>query len=477
MLQLDTQNLSVQRVGEAHGLDIPAVLQQYADPMAEAVCQLYSSRNEEGAWTKWLNLGDAEPLAAELEAYAKQAKGRYDDVVILGIGGSSLGGLALLKALLHPHWNSLTAEQRKGYPRFHFVDNVDADVIRSLLDVLDLKRTLVNVISKSGTTAETMAAFLFIKARLDEVLGSREALRHHLVFTTDKQKGILRDLALQLEVPSFEVPDDVGGRFSVFSAVGMLPAALCGLDVREFQRGIRDMETLLSNPNILNNPAAQSALFQVLLYQKGKPISVFMPYSTRLAAVADWYVQLWAESLGKAEDRQGKVVHVGPTPVKAVGATDQHSQIQLYNEGPNDKIVTFIQVLQPQQDATIDNSLPEASELTYLAGKSFHQLLTAEFEATRASLTRNQRPNLTLAVPEITPYYFAQLLYFFEVQTGLAGHLLGIDPFNQPGVELAKTYTYALMGRQGYEHLIDQARGAVASSPSLATGVAAGGAV
>jgi glucose-6-phosphate isomerase len=460
MLTFDFQNLSVDKVGTQHGLNLKAELHNHATAIEAAVKALYESRNTEGAWSKWLNLGNARDLAMAIKSYAESCKGKYDDLIVLGIGGSSLGGIALLKALLHPYWNNLTTEQRQGYPRFHFVDNVDADVVAGLCDVVDLKRTLINVISKSGTTAETMSAFMYFKQKLDETLANpAEELKNHLVFTTDKQTGILRELADNMNVRSFEVPDDVGGRFSVFSAVGMLPAALCGLDITEFQRGIQEMEPLLSNPNADENPAAQNALYQVLMYKKGKPISVLMPYSTRLAFVADWYVQLWAESLGKAHDKQGNRVNVGPTPLKAVGATDQHSQVQLYNEGPFDKVFTFVQVERPDADTRIPDSLPGVSALGYMANRGFHELLTAEFVATRSSVTRNQRPNMTISLPAVDAYHFAQLLYFLEVQTALAGALLNIDPFDQPGVELAKQYTHALMGRKGYEHLVAEAKG------------------
>jgi glucose-6-phosphate isomerase len=459
-ISFDFTNYDNAAVGSHQGLNCTEIIANYAPVMAQHITELFAKRNTEGAWVKWLNAGNHAPLAEALMAYAKTTHGKYDDLVVLGIGGSSLGGLALLKALLHPYWNNLSTEARKGYPRFHFVDNVDGDVLSGLLDVLDLNRTLVNVVSKSGTTAETMAAFMLLKNRLEGVLANPEAqLKQHLVFTTDNNKGILRELATELDVTSFEVPDDVGGRFSVFSAVGMLPAAICGLDVAAFQQGIQAYEPIAANPNLAENPIAQNALYQMLFYQAGKPLSVLMPYSTRLAFVADWYVQLWAESLGKAQNLKGETVNVGATPLKAVGATDQHSQIQLYNEGPFDKVVTFIAVEEPDTNLIIPDSLPSVPALGYLANQSFHKLLSSEFLATKASLKRNQRPNCTISLPKLDIFHFAQLLYALEVQTALAGAFLGIDPFNQPGVELGKQYTHALMGSHGYEHLVNEAQG------------------
>jgi glucose-6-phosphate isomerase len=458
MIQFDCTNVSQDRIGLEHGLNLTKLFASNQQQIQDAVSRIYATKDEQGSWKRWLNLGEWTDLADEVTRYAEQAKGKYSDLVILGIGGSSLGGLALLKALVHPFWNNLTDEQRDGRPRYHFVDNVDADTIRGLAGILNPERTLINVITKSGTTAETMSAFMFFKNWLEAAIGADRA-KTQIVATTDKVKGILRPIADREGYQTFEVPDDVGGRFSVFSAVGLLPAALCGVDVRELQRGIREMDAVLRNPDIHQNPAAQNALINVLYFQQGKPISVIMPYSARLAFVSDWYVQLWAESLGKRNDRKGNTVNVGPTPVRAVGVTDQHSQVQLFNEGPFDKVFTFVQVAQPNQDQTIPAEFTEYPDLQYLANRTFQELMTAEFESTRASLTKNRRPNVTLTLPTLDAYHFAQLLTFFMVQTAIAGELLDIDAFDQPGVELAKQYTHALMGRAGYEHLIAEARG------------------
>lgn len=458
MIKFFPKTADVEKVGLENGLHLSKVFEEYRGKIHDSVTRLFATSEEKGGWKRWLNLGHNDALVSELKAYAEEAKGRYADLVILGIGGSSLGGYALLKALKHPYWNNLSTEKRGGYPRFHFIENVDSDQIAGLMDILEPKSTLINVITKSGTTAETMSAFMTFKAWLEEDLGEAVA-KDHIVATTDQNKGILRDIATQQGYVTFEVPDDVGGRFSVFSAVGLLPAILCGVDIDELLGGVRELETVLKNPDIDANPAAQNALIQYLMYGKGKNISVFMPYSYRLAPVSDWYVQLWAESLGKKEDLAGRVVHVGPTPVRAVGVTDQHSQVQLFNEGPNDKILTFIEVEKPDYIVRIPQSFPDVEELSYLGGKHFHQLLLAELESTQSSLTRNGRPLVTLHIPEVDAHHFAQLLYFLEVQTAIAGDLFGIDPFNQPGVELAKKYTYALMGRAGYEDLIPEARG------------------
>jgi glucose-6-phosphate isomerase len=459
MLQLNYLNVSTEKVGEEHGLDLETCFDHYAPKLREIIEQIYATKDQAGGWKRWLNLGYDEQLIKDLNAYAQAVKGQFSDMVVLGIGGSSLGGYALLRALLHPYWNQLSDEQRQGLPRYYFVENVDGDQIAPLMDMLDPKRTLFVVISKSGTTAETMSAFMIAKSWLEQKLPAGD-VKKHIVAITDARKGVLRPVAEKEGYQTFEVPDDVGGRFSVFSAVGLLPAALCGISLEEIQRGIRELDQVLQKPDLKTNPAAQGALLQYLMYERGKKISVFMPYSYRLASVSDWFVQLWAESLGKKHDLNGHVVHVGPTPVRAVGVTDQHSQVQLFNEGPNDKIFTFIQVERPEHDPIIPaDQFTSVADLNYLNGKPISRLMTAEFESTRASLTSNQRPNITIVLPQVDAYHFAQLLYLLEVQTAIAGALFNIDPFDQPGVELAKKFTYALMGRRGYEELIPVARG------------------
>lgn len=442
-----------------YGLDWTTFSQQWQVPTMHAVQKLVADSTAPGAWSKWLNLGNDTGLADTIMTYAQSVQGQFDAMVVLGIGGSSLGGIALLNALLHPHWNLLSAEQRQGRPRFHFVDNVDGDSIAGLLDVLNLSRTLVVVISKSGNTAETMSAFLWLVQALRNQGLNDAQLSRQIVAVTDERLGILRPLVDAQGWMSFPVPDDVGGRFSVFSAVGLLPAALCGIDIRAMQTALCEAQEALSVPALLQNPAALGAALQVAFYQQGKPISVMMPYSQRLRYVSDWYVQLWAESLGKKTNTQGETVNIGPTPVRAVGVTDQHSQVQLFNEGPHDKVFTFIEVAKPEHAVTIPEAFPGLTPLNYLVNQRFDTLMGAEFEATRAALTQHQRPSVTITLDAVTPASVAQLLFFLEVQTAIAGHLLGIDPFDQPGVEWAKKATQALMGEPSQAHLIAQIRG------------------
>ena len=454
MLKLNYKNADAIVVGEENGLNIEQEFCNYKETIANIISDLNKRKDKPGQWLRWMNLGYSEETIWYVKEFASMVENRFDNILVLGIGGSALGGLAVTEALLKPYWNLLTTEQRKGLPRIFFLDNIDPDTINGLLEILDLKKTLVNVITKSGSTAETMSQYMIVKNMLEKEL--QDDYRKNIVVTTDKNVGILRQLADQEGYKTFVIPDDVGGRFSVFSAVGLLPFALVGIDIDELTNGIKDMDLALKNTDIHENIAAQNALIHYLMdTKKGKNISVMMPYSSRLKYVSDWYTQLWAESLGKEFDIDGNRVNVGPTPIKALGATDQHSQIQLYNEGPNNKLITFIRV--ENFDTTLE--IPKIFEYTgigYLGGKTINDLINAEADSTRVALSDYSRPTITISMDRINPYNLAQLLYMLEVQTAIAGELYHINTFNQPGVEQAKNYTYALMGRSGYEDSAQQ---------------------
>jgi glucose-6-phosphate isomerase len=387
--------------------------------------------------------------------FAAQRAGKYDQLLIIGIGGSALGTIALATALLPFRWNELTTAERQGRPRLYVLDNVDPDETAGLLGLLNLKRTLVNVISKSGTTAETMASYLVVRERLEAAVGAA-ALKDHLVFTTDADKGTLHTLGETMGVPMFALPDGVGGRFSVLSAVGLVPAALVGMDVRGLLAGAADMAQAVAQTKAWDNPACVFAGVHYLEDSVfGRRVSVMMPYSARLRDVADWYRQLWAESLGKSVDRQGRPVSVGPLPVKALGVTDQHSQLQLYAEGPDDKVITFMGMGEFSQTVTIPAPFAgaDADALGYLSGHTLAQLMWAEQKSTAWALAQRGRPSLTITVPRADAFSIGGLLYMLQMATAVAGELYDVDAFDQPGVELSKKATYALMGRPGYESL------------------------
>jgi len=285
-----------------------------------------------------------ERYPAEVKQLVSQLQDRCENFVVLGIGGSALGNIALQTAL-NPYMYNLDDAQRNGRARLFVFDNVDPVQFGSFLDWVagKLDKTIFNVISKSGRTVETAAQFMIVRQLLLDRLGP-EALRNQVIATTDAKEGILRSISDEAGFRTLVVPEGVGGRFSVLSAVGLFGAAMCGIDIDSLLAGARDMDERVSCEEFYKNPAAIIAAINWHYYNHNKKISVMMPYSYALKDLADWYRQLWAESLGKAIDLNSNKVHIGPTPVKALGATDQHSQIQLYREGPNDKLFTFLQV-------------------------------------------------------------------------------------------------------------------------------------
>jgi len=396
------------------------------------------------------DLVDQDASVRQIARFSEGLGQAHDHVLVLGIGGSALGTKALLEALRAPVWNELDDEGRDFFPRLTVLENVDPTSVAAALQRIDPRRVLVNVVSKSGGTAETMAQYLVVRGWLDEALGP--AASRHLVFTTDPARGALRELATREGIATLAVPPAVGGRFSVLSPVGLLPAALVGIDIAGLVAGAGAALDRAAEDDLLRNPAALYAgLHWAADVWLGARLHVLMPYNDRLRQLAEWYRQLWAESLGKRLDRRGQPVHVGPTPVGAVGATDQHSQVQLFMEGPFDKAISFVVV----DDFGIDVPIPSRPDLppdlAYLAGHSLGQLLRAEYEATSAALARMGRMNLTLRLPDLSAASVGELLMFFQIAAGYAGAWYGVDPFDQPGVELGKRLTYAAMGRPGYE--------------------------
>jgi glucose-6-phosphate isomerase len=403
-------------------------------------------------------LVDQGPTIREITTFAEGLGQAHDHVLVLGIGGSALGTKALLNALRRPAWNEWDDEGREFYPRLTVLENVDPTTVAAALARIDPRRVLVNVISKSGGTGETMAQYLVVRAWLEEALG--DAASRHFVFTTDPARGALRELAAREGIATLPVPSNVGGRFSVLSPVGLLPAALVGIDIATLLAGARRAIERAEADDLLANPAGlYAALHWAADADLGARVHVLMPYTDRLREFAEWYRQLWAESLGKRVDREGRTVHVGPTPLAAVGATDQHSQVQLFMEGPYDKVITFVRLDRFAEEVAIPapaGAAPGAgaelpADLAYLPGHTLSGLLNAEYEATSAALADMGRMSCTLHLPELTPETVGEAIMFFQLATGYAGVWYGIDPFDQPGVELGKRLTYAAMGRPGYQ--------------------------
>jgi glucose-6-phosphate isomerase len=399
-----------------------------------------------GGLLGFLDLPGEQALHRQSTDYAASpAAAASTDVVVLGIGGSALGPVALRTALRPPGWNFLDDRARGGKPRLHVLDNVDPATMASLLDRLDLARTLFLVISKSGGTAETMAQYLIARGRLERKLGERA--RERIVFVTDPERGVLRRIAHDEGIATLDIPLNVGGRFSVLSPVGILPAALIGIDTAGMLAGAGEMARRCATTDLARNPAGVFATLQWLAdTRNGQGVQVMMPYSDTLRDFAAWWVQLWAESLGKRKGEDG----VGPTPVPALGATDQHSQVQLFMEGPLNKTVTFIAVREdtPLEIPRLHGEYPE---LAYLGGHRLGELLDVERRATAGALAQRGRPSMTITLDKVDSWHVGGLIMLLEIATVYAGALYGVNPLDQPGVELGKQFTYAMLGRPDAE--------------------------
>jgi glucose-6-phosphate isomerase len=448
-LVIDYRNATSNAVGADNGVSEAELKDVAASVAAEhARIQKEHDANDQ----RWMDLADDAALADEVTSFAQEASAEYDDFILIGIGGSSLGAIATIMATTHPYRN-LLSKDRRGGPRFFVLDNPDPEKVAATLDTVDLRKTLVNVVSKSGQTAETAANFLVVRDALIQAVGEDQA-RKQIVATTDEKSGLLRNLSDEEGYRTFPVPDGVDGRQTVLSAVGFLPAALAGVDIHQLQAGAAAMRARTQDGDVLANPAYLLAALSVIADTKhDKSMLVTMPYADALFGITDWFRQLWAESLGKKLSVDNEVVNAGQTPIKALGAIDQHSQVQLYTEGPNDKLIQLIGVGAYRETVTIPTPPASVPDLAYLKDGELGQLLDRERLATAWALTKAGRPNLTITTPAIDAFAVGEFFYLFELMTVMAGGLYHVNPFGQPGVEAGKNATYALMGREGYEDL------------------------
>ncbi len=398
----------------------------------------------------WMDLPyNQDEILTAIENTAARVRKEFEAFVVLGIGGSALGPAAVQQALNHLHYNELPAEKRGG-PRLYIEDNVDPERMAALLDVIDLKKSCFNVITKSGGTAETMSQYLIITDALKKAVG--DDYKRHIIITTSQTKGFLIKIAQREGYETFYIPDGVGGRFSELCPVGLIAAAVTGIDIRGLIAGAKDMDQRCASDDAYQNPALMDAGLMVLAMRHGVNMSVMMPYADSLKLMADWYAQLWAESLGKNETLDGEKCHVGQTPIKTLGVTDQHSQLQLYTEGPFDKALTFLKVESFRATTAIPHGCDDIPTIAFLGGKSHNQLIEAERKGTEYALYKSGRMSQTITLPEVNANTVGQLIYFFELVTAYSGALLNINTFNQPGVEESKIAAYAVMGYESDIH-------------------------
>ncbi len=386
------------------------------------------------------SLGKVKSAAAELQE-------EFDTMVVLGIGGSGLGAKAIGEATQPPRPPGAPAAGKKS---LLVLDSLHPESIAALLDSLPLERTVFDVVSKSGNTVETMAQFLIFFEHLRQRLGE-EKFRRHLVMTTDARKGTLRELCEAEQFRSFEILPGVGGRFSVLSPVGLLPAAFLGVSIEEMAEGAVHMDRRCKIEDLWTNPAAMMAAVTFGLSQRGKRQLVVFNYDDPLRGCVEWFAQLWAESLGKLKNLKGEEVRAGITPVAASGPRDQHSQVQLYAEGPADKMVMFWSQEKYAQDPVVPEGFPARESLSYLGGKKLSEILSAELQATEQALADAGVPSFKMMLYGRDAYTLGQLFYLLEIVTVYVGGFFNVNPFEQPGVELGKKYLYGKLGRQGYE--------------------------
>jgi glucose-6-phosphate isomerase len=425
MISILTKNILAKSIGVSNGI-AEQKLASFCEKHDEKVRYVFKHKTKPGyAFT---SLPDDAKTLKKIKDYVKaQEKNGWKHIVVMGIGGSALGITAVRDAL--------TSEFDKGV-RLHIADNIDPTYTARLLSSLPLTKTLFVVISKSGTTTEPMVLYSLVREKLVKKFAKN--YQKHLVFVTDPKEGLLRKIAKEEGIETFDIPPKIGGRFSVLTAVGLLPLALAGIDVTGLLKGAKEMREAIKRFKGLANPALQLAAIQFLMdRKKGKAMTVLMPYSNYLFRVGDWYRQLLAESIGKNKK-------TGPTPINALGTTDQHSQLQLYNEGPNNKLIIFMKVLKHAEDPKLaDDVLPEA--IDFLNGKKMSTVIEAAYAGTAESLAKHKRPNLTLEVPKVDAKHIGALFMLFEFQVALLGLLYKVDAFNQPGVELSKKLTKELL--------------------------------
>ena len=374
MITLNVNYMMSDGIGYQYGIDA-AEIEDLA--FAAKAAQHAVEKNRGTGWLGWTELPyNQKDVLDQIEDAANYVRDNFEAFVVLGIGGSALGPIAVQTALNHLRWNEL--EDRNG-PKFYVEDNIDPERIASLLDIIDIKKTCFNVITKSGRTAETMSQYLIISDLLKKEIG--EGWQKHIIATTDKEKGNLIQIGKQECFRMFVIPDGVGGRFSELTPVGLLPAAVCGIDIRAMIKGAAAMDERCKTDDVWKNPALMEAALQYIANEGHHAnIQVVMPYADSLKYMADWFCQLWAESLGKNQTRKKMPVNCGQTPTKALGVTDQHSQLQLYTEGPFDKVVTFIKVGQFRKEVTIAHGCDDFADVAFLGGKTLNQLLDAELK-------------------------------------------------------------------------------------------------
>lgn len=406
--------------------------------------QLHQKTGAGSDFLGWIDLPseyDREEFARIKEA-AKRIQEDSEALVVIGIGGSYLGARAAIEMLTHTYYNELSPDKRKTPAIYYAGNNMSSTYLAHLMEHLKGRDFSVNVISKSGTTTEPAIAFRLFRKLLEDKYG-KEGARKRIYATTDSSKGALKKLATEEGYESFVIPDDVGGRYSVLTAVGLLPIAVAGIDIDAMMEGARAASIQYAQADLLNNESYQYAAVRNILYRKGKTMEILVNYEPGLHYLSEWWKQLFGESEGKD--------HKGIFPASVDYSTDLHSLGQFVQEGTRNLFETIIQVDKVEKEIVIEEDPQDLDGLNFLAGKTIDFVNKKAFEGTLLAHSDGGVPNLVIHLPEISAYWFGYLVYFFEKACGLSGYLLGVNPFDQPGVEAYKKNMFALLGKPGFE--------------------------
>ncbi|MCP8617780.1 glucose-6-phosphate isomerase [Salirhabdus salicampi] len=428
---------------------IKEVKQHEIDYLQDAVNTIHESIHSKTGpgsdFLGWVDLPtdyDKEEFA-RIQRAASQIQKDSDVLLVVGIGGSYLGARAAIEMLNHSFY-SMLSDDKRNYPQVIFVgQNISGTYVKELFDVLEGRDVSVNVISKSGTTTEPAMAFRLFRKFLQEKYGEEEA-KKRIYATTDKKKGALKKLADEEGYETFVIPDDVGGRYSVLTAVGLLPIAVTGIDIEAMMSGAQQALEDFNNPNLEENAAYQYAAIRNALYRKGRSVELLVGYEPSLQYFMEWWKQLYGESEGKDEK--------GIYPASAIFSTDLHSLGQYIQDGKKQLFETVIRVEKPKKDMPIEHDEQNLDGLNYLVGKTFNEVNDKAFQGTLLAHTDGQVPNLVVNIPTIDAHTFGYLVYFFEKACAVSGYLLGVNPFDQPGVEAYKKNMFALLGKPGFEN-------------------------
>jgi len=415
---------------------------EYLKPMVLAAHKMLHDKESQGSdyvgWVDYTSHYDTCEFD-RIKRAAKKINDKSDVLIVIGIGGSYLGAKTVIDALTHSFYNDLPKSKRKT-PKIYFAGNqISGTYLSDLLEVIEDQEVCLNVISKSGTTTEPAIAFRLLKKAVEDKYGKEEA-KTRIFATTDESKGALRTLADEEGYETFIIPDDIGGRYSVITPVGLLPIAVAGIDIDAFMQGIKEGVDEYSNEDIDSNPSYQYALLRNVLHRKGKTLEALVNYEPNMAFLSEWWMQLYGESEGK----DGK----GIFPTKMNNTTDLHSLGQIVQDGPRILFETTVFVETPDKDIYITSEEKDLDGLNYLAGKPMQFVNESALQGTVEAHVEGNVPNLIIKMPKLDAFHLGKLMYFFMKACGISGYILGVNPFDQPGVEAYKKNMFRILGKK-----------------------------